>query len=88
MAGEAVLLGVPPVYAADDRRCYTDELAAQGLLWKVPRVEYPALCAALHEAEALDRELWSRRLSAYMAGKINLADYVVQAVLGQVRPPT
>ena len=88
MAGEAALLGVPPVYAADDRRCYTDELAAQGLLWKVPRVEYPALCDAVHAAEALDEALWSRRLSAYMAGKINLADYVVQAVLGQVRPHT
>jgi predicted glycosyltransferase len=84
MAGEAVLLGVPAVYAAADRRCYTDELAALGLLWKVPRVDFPSLCRAVGEAGALDRAVLARRLLAYMEGKINLADYVVEAVLQQV----
>lgn len=84
VAGEAVLLGVPAVYAADDRRCYTDELAARGLLWKVPRVDFPSLCKAVGEAGALDKALLARRLLAYMEGKINLADYVVDAVLRQV----
>ena len=56
--------------------------------WEGAPVEYPALCDAVHAAEALDEALWSRRLSAYMAGKINLADYVVQNRAGAVRPHT
>jgi predicted glycosyltransferase len=86
MAGEAVLLGVPAVYATDDRRCYTDELAALGLLWKVPRVDYLSLCKAVGDAGALDRASLARRRLAYMEGKINLADYVVEAVLRQPGP--
>jgi len=84
MAGEAVLLGVPAVYAADDRRCYTDELAARELLWKLPVVDFPSLCGAVGEAGALDRTVLARRLLAYMEDKVNLADYVVTAVLQQV----
>lgn len=84
MAGEAVLLGVPSVYAADDRRCYTDELAARELLWKVPVVDFPSLCRAVGEAGALDRTVLARRLQAYMADKVNLAEYVVDAVLQQL----
>lgn len=84
MAGEAVLLGVPAIYAAADRRCYTDELAALGLLWKVPRVDFPSLCKAVGYAGALDRAALAQRLQAYMEDKVNLADYVVDAVLQQV----
>ncbi len=84
MAGEAVLLGVPAVYAAADRRCYTDELAARGLLWKVPRVDFPSLCRAVGEAGALDKTVLARRLLSYMEDKVNLADYVVDAVLQQL----
>lgn len=47
MAGEAVLLGVPAIYATSDRRWYTDELAEQGLLWTLTQVDFTALCSAL-----------------------------------------
>jgi predicted glycosyltransferase len=81
MAGEAVLLGVPAVYATGDRRCYTDALAREKLLWKIPQVDYHSLCGAVTEIEAMDHSEWSRRLASYMQGKINLADYVFEAVI-------
>lgn len=84
MAGEAVLLGVPAIYATPDRRCYTQELAARGLLSTVTRVDYESLCQAVHAAEALDRDLWTQRRAAYVEGKVNLADYVAEAVTRQV----
>ena len=86
MSGEAVLLGVPAVYAACDRRSYTDELAAMGLLWKVPSVDYQSLQMALGEVEALGRDELPKRLAAYLEGKVNLADYIVDAVIRQAGP--
>ena len=80
------MLGVPAIYAASDRRCYTDELAAMGLLWKVYGVEYDALCASVREVEELDQSLLSQRLAAYLEGKPNLADYVVEAVISEAQP--
>lgn len=84
MAGEAALLGVPAIYATRDRRCYTDELTAVGLLLQVHRVDYQSLHKAVCDAAALDRTVLAQRLATYMAGKINLADYVVEAVFRQV----
>ena len=83
MAGEAVLLGVPAIYATHDRRCYTDELAGKGLVWTVPRVDSQSLTAALGEVEAVGRREFMARLEVYLADKINLSDYVVDAVIKQ-----
>jgi predicted glycosyltransferase len=82
MAGEAVMLGVPAIYAAADRRCYTDELAAKGMLWLIKNVEESTLCDTVEIIEAQDSEQWERRVNDYRTGCINLADYIVEAVLG------
>ena len=81
MAGEAVLLGVPAIYATSDRRCYTDELARQGLLWTLTEVDYNSLGLVLEEVDALERSELSRRLGVYLQGKVNLAEYVADAVI-------
>ena len=81
MAGEAVLLGVPAIYATGDRRCYTDELARQGLLWTLTEVDYNSLGLVLEEVDALERSELSRRLGVYLQGKVNLAEYVADAVI-------
>ena len=81
MAGEAVLLGVPAIYAANDRRCYTDELAEYGLLWKLPAVDSESLCRAVAETAALDPGQWAGRLANYLEGKVNLARYIAREVL-------
>lgn len=81
MAGEAVLLGVPAIYATRDRRCYTDELARQGLLWTLAEVDFNSLRQMLAEVEAVDRSELTQRLGTYLQGKVNLAEYVVDAVI-------
>lgn len=81
MAGEAVLLGVPAIYATDDRRCYTDDLAAQGLVWKVLQTSPANLREAIDETCGLDRLIWQQRISSYLEGKPNLANYVVEQIL-------
>jgi predicted glycosyltransferase len=81
MAGEAALLGVPGVYAANDRRCYTDELAGLGLLWKINPVDFESLRLAWEEISQLDRREWQERSANYRHGKLNLADYIVDATL-------
>jgi len=81
MASEAVLLGVPAIYAANDNRCYTDELAAKGLIWKVSEVGFDAVRVATEDIARLEKSEWQSRVDDYLHGKPNLADYVVDAVL-------
>mgnify|MGYP000226792193 CR=1 FL=1 len=81
MAGEAVLLGVPAIYATQDRRSYTDELARQGLLWTLTEVDFDSLRRVLAEVETLDSTELSRRLGSYLQGTVNLAEYVADAVI-------
>ena len=85
MAAESALLGVPAVYAATDRRCYTEELAAQGLLITLTQVDYEALCRATAQACVQDRTLIGARLTGFMRDKVNLADYVAETVLRHAR---
>jgi uncharacterized protein len=81
MSGEAVMLGVPAIYAAADRRCYTDYLAAQQLLWRVPQVEAKSLCDTVQAVQSLPPQEWQRRIDHYREHSPNLADYIVAAVL-------
>jgi len=81
MASEAILLGVPAIYATNDSRCYTDELAAKGLVWKVSEVGFDALRLAIEDIARLETKEWQSRVDDYLHGKPNLADYVVDAVL-------
>jgi hypothetical protein len=81
MASEAVILGVPAVYAADDNRGYTDDLSARGLLWKVPDVDPDALVRAVQAIEELDRENWQHRINQYRSTTTDLAQQVVEATL-------
>ena len=81
MAGEAIMLGVPAIYAASDRRCYTDFLASQQLLWKVQQVNETSLRDALQAVHALAPAQWQRRIAQYQQSCPNLATYIVTAVL-------
>jgi len=81
MASEAVLLGVPALYATNDRRGYTDYLAAKKLLWKIPSVDIGSLEKAFQLVQNLDRNDWYQRVDQYRSSKINLAQYVVEATL-------
>lgn len=81
MASEAVVLGVPAIFAADDRRCYTDELAAAGLLWKVTRVDAGTLEDALADVGRLGAAAWHQRREQYLRDQVNLAGFVVEETL-------
>lgn len=90
MASEAVLLGTPAIYATNDKRCYTDELASQGLIWKVLQVDFDTLCLATEKIAGLDTHEWQTRVDNYRFSKPNLANYVVNAILlhGKAEPGT
>ncbi len=88
MASEAVLLGIPALYATSDRRGYTDQLAGKNLLWQITDVGTDALTQAFNEIEALDRREWARRVQQYRSGKINAAQLVVEATLRHGAPDT
>jgi predicted glycosyltransferase len=81
MASEAALLGVPAVFAAADRRCYTDELAHLDLLWKVNPVDFKSLRFAWEEIRRMNCDEWEQRSIHYRNGKLNLADYIVDMTL-------
>ena len=81
MATESVLLGVPAIYATSDRRCYTDDLEALGLLETLTQVDYESLCSATSRVCMQDRTIIEARLDEFMRDKINLADYVAESVL-------
>jgi len=81
MASEAVLLGVPAVFAADDRRCYTDRLASAGLLWKVTQIDTHSLGDALASIQRVEASEWQRRREDYLRDKVNLAEFVVEETL-------
>lgn len=80
MAGESVLLGVPAIYAADDQRGYTDDLANQGLLWKVLDVNCDNVLTAVNDVSALDVGVYQESLSLFMQNKINLSDYILDKI--------
>lgn len=81
MASEAAVLGVPAVYATDDTRGYTDELAAANLLWKIPQVSFDALSQAMDLITRLDPVDWSQHVEKYWAEKMNLAEFIVDVIL-------
>jgi predicted glycosyltransferase len=81
MAGEAVLLGVPAICAADIKLGYTDELKEKGLLWNVTDVTYESIVTAFEEIEAIPEESWGQNRKAYFKGKENLSNVVVKAAL-------
>lgn len=81
MAGEAVLLGVPAIYAANDQRGYTDDLAEKGLLWNVTDVVNDNIFAALKDIENTSTEILSDRLTRFVSGKENIADLVVKTAI-------
>ena len=85
MAGETVLLGVPAIYATGDRRCYTDDLAARQLLWKVPDVSVDTVRRALADIDTLPAAKWRQRVADYRRGVPNLAEYVVETLCQHAR---
>ncbi len=83
LASEASALGVPAIYAAaSDRRCYTDALAAKGLLWTVhsDSVEQPLL-GAIDHLRTLDAPAWQARTRDYWRTQPNLSDFIVGVAL-------
>lgn len=80
MAGEAVLLGVPVIYAADDQRGYTDELAEKGLLWKLTSINSQAICNQINEVHKVIGPSWAKRLDDFYEGKLNLSDFVTDEI--------
>lgn len=80
MAAEAVLLGIPAIYAAADRRGYTDELAREGLLTVLTGVTGAALITAIERSNGENREVSAGRLQRWLEDKPNLAGFVVSAI--------
>jgi predicted glycosyltransferase len=76
MAGEAVMLGVPAIYAANDQRGYTDELATQGLLWTLLDIQKDAICNLIKSVQEVIGSQWDERLDSFYEGKINLSHYI------------
>jgi predicted glycosyltransferase len=81
MAGEAVLLGVPAICAADIKLGYTDELAQNGLLWNVRDVTYDNILDAFLDLLNTSKGGWGRNRQSYFTGKQNLAELVVRTAL-------
>jgi predicted glycosyltransferase len=76
MAGESVMLGVPAIYAANDQRGYTDELANQGLLWTLLDIQTHAICNLIKSVQEVTGPQWDERLDRFYEGKINLSHYI------------
>ena len=76
MAGEAVMLGVPAIYAANDQRGYTDELANQGLLWTLLDIQADVICNLIKSVDEVVGSQWEERLERFYEGKINLSHYI------------
>jgi predicted glycosyltransferase len=76
MAGEAVMLGVPAIYAANDQRGYTDELENQGLLWTLLDIQTHAICNLIKSVQEVIGPQWDERLDGFYEGKINLSHYI------------
>jgi predicted glycosyltransferase len=76
MAGEAVMLGVPAIYAANDQRGYTDELENQGLLWTLLDIQTDAICNLINSVDEVEGSQWDERLERFYEGKINLSHYI------------
>lgn len=76
MAGEAVMLGVPAIYAANDQRGYTDELAKLGLLWTLLDIQAGAICNLIERVQKVTGPQWDERFDTFYEGKINLSHYI------------
>jgi predicted glycosyltransferase len=81
MAGEAVLLGVPAICAADIKLGYTDELAKLSLLKNVTEVNIGSLISALSDLTEISPQQWQNSINSYLHDKQNLAELIVDVAL-------
>ncbi|MFK7829926.1 MAG: DUF354 domain-containing protein [Congregibacter sp.] len=89
MAAEAVLLGVPAVYAVDDFRGYIRSLAADGLVNAVQDDRAEAALDAVDAGLRVNRRDWQERQQRWLMAQPNLARFVAEAISrhGNARPP-
>lgn len=80
IATEAVLLGVPSVYAVKDRRSYIDELAELQLLTSTDALELDKLLAVLDSTAARPRSEFLKLRDAWLSNHVDLVDYVVERI--------
>lgn len=81
VASESAILGVPAIYAARTRRCYTDELEARyGLIRNVETLEFASLCEALESMLALDRSHWATARDRLLDDTIDVAIHVADTI--------
>lgn len=80
MAAEAVLLGVPAVYAVDDFRGYIRSLAAAGLVCAASTNDDKGALKAFETGLKLDLQNWKKQQREWLAPQPNLARYVVEAI--------
>lgn len=81
MAGEAVLLGVPAICAANIKLGYTDKLEEHSLLWNIRDVNINAIERCLGEIDKITSKDWDHKFENFMKGKVNLANYIVDSIL-------
>lgn len=81
VATEAFMLGVPSIYAVDDRRSYIDDLAEKGLLVKSIPSSTEELLDVLDDCLAsTNQELIAKR-DDWLREQVDLAQYVVERIL-------
>ena len=81
IASEAIVLGVPAIYAVDDRRAYIDALVAEELVFTTTDPSVESLERVISATLEMNRESWKGRWRRWMTAKPNLASYIVEAIL-------
>lgn len=80
MACEAALLGTPSIYASTDFRGYVEQLVASGLIVSAPEPDGASLIRHVEGALARDRSQTAAARDAWMQGKPDWAQVVVEAL--------
>lgn len=80
VATEAVLLGVPAVYAVEDRRSYIDELARVGLLTSMAMQDAEDLLPVLDAVASQPRAKLLSLRDAWLQPQVDLVRYVVDRI--------
>lgn len=80
VATEAFLLGVPAIYAIDDRRSYIDDLAKRGLMEDAGDLSLDQLLGTLDRCLMDSREALIARRDSWLATQIDVVDYIVEKI--------